>query len=217
MKFTAEEESLILDQSGLRSVLPKITLAVVREKYSEPTRHYHDWHHALSVLSWVNHVCEYVPEDDLAPYTHLDLRLAALFHDVIYTTQGSPGNERDSADVLQSYGISFGFESKTAEQLILATAQHGKLESQHVDEATGLFLDCDIASFGEVRWEIVVWNDMDICKELLQKYNEDQIKIGRKAFLQGLLDKESIFLSTHFLHLERQARRNIRKLISERY
>jgi len=35
---------------------------------------------------------------------------------------------------------------------------------------TAMFMDCDIASFRESRWEIAVWNDQSITLELLQKH-----------------------------------------------
>jgi len=211
MHFTPSEETHILTRAGLQD-LP--CLEQVKAKYQEPHRHYHDWNHALSVLSWVNHCCD-VYQDSISPSTKHELGIAALFHDVVYTTQGSPKNEEASVAFLADQCSYIGRYYK-AEKIILATAQHGKLEATDVPFETALFMDCDIASFGEPRWEIAVWNDQNITLELLQKFTPEQIKVGRKAFLGGLLAKQSIFLTPYFQdRFEAQARRNIRRLITE--
>ena len=220
MKFTNNEEDHILTRSEVwspynqGSVLQAAVLEEVRSHYNQGGRYYHDWQHALSVLSWVNHVCDVFPETALAPFTHFDLRLAALFHDVIYDTQGSPSNEERSAALLTKLVDGSYRGIGPAEEIILATAKHGKLESKDVPLATALFMDCDIASFGEMRWEIAVWNDQNITMELLQRYTPEQVATGRKAFLGGMLAKNSIFLSDHFrVRFESQARLNIQNLI----
>jgi predicted metal-dependent HD superfamily phosphohydrolase len=206
MHFTPAEETHILTRASLHDLQG---LDRVKAQYQEPHRHYHDWNHALAVLSWVNHCCDVY---QWPWHTHQELGLAALFHDVVYTTQGSPKNEEDSVAFLQA---TLGQHEKVG-KIILATAQHGKLEAQDVPFETALFMDCDIASFGEPRWEIAVWNDQNITLELLQKFTPEQIKVGRKAFLGGLLAKQSIFLTPYFQdRFETQARRNIRRLIAE--
>jgi len=216
MHFTPSEELHILTRAGLQD-LP--SLDQVKAKYQEPTRHYHDWNHALSVLSWVNHCFDVYGSIGVA--AKYELGIAALYHDVIYTTQGAPYNEGASVAFLATHDSllgreSLGHRSYQAEKIIMATAQHGKLESGDVPFETALFMDCDIASFGEPRWEIAVWNDQNITKELLQKFTPEQIQVGRKAFLGGLLAKQSIFLTPYFQdRFETQARRNIRRLIAE--
>lgn len=214
MRFTEDEEKAILIGSGLLfDPLSADIVRAIKDKYSEPTRFYHDWTHALSVLSWVNHVCSVIPAQAIAPYTHYDLRLAALFHDVIYTTQGSPQNEIDSVAFMQMLAIS---DSDRAAEIIMATAQHGKLEASDVPLAIALFMDCDIATFGEMRWEVARWNDRNVVQELLQKYTEAQVAEGRKKFLGSMLAKKSIFLSDYFrVRFEAQARSNIQRLIAE--
>ena len=215
MHFTPSEELHTLTRAGLQDLQG---LDQVKAKYQEPHRHYHDWNHALAVLSWVNHCCDDVFNGRpvyITPKCKREMSIAALFHDVIYTTQGSPGNEQDSVSYLQDQ-IAYIGEYPEAVKMILATAQHGKLEFKDVEFSTALLMDCDIASFGEPRWEIAVWNDQNITKELLQKFTPEQIQVGRKAFLSGLLAKQSIFLTPYFQdRFETQARRNIRRLITE--
>lgn len=229
MHFTPSEEQHILARSGLQDFLGSrvmnrvngnfesdgpVVLDSIRSKYQEPHRHYHDWNHALSVLSWVNHCCDVY---SYGPEVKYELGVAALFHDVVYEIGHGPAvNEEASVGFLKRVvPIRATYES-LAEKIILATAQHGKLESEDVDLETALFMDCDIASFGEARWEIAVWNDQNIVKELLHKFTPEQIKVGRKAFLGGLLAKRSIFLTPYFQdRFEAQARRNIQRVITE--
>lgn len=215
MRFTPSEETHIITRAESRSYhfLPRV-LNQVRTKYQEPHRHYHDWDHALSVLSWVNHCCD-VYQYALTPESKYELGVAALFHDVIYMVGEGPQDNEQASVAFMRESLQ-RTEPSLAEKIILATALHGKLESEDVDLETSLFLDCDIASFGEPRWEIATWNDQNIVKELLHKFTPEQIKVGRKAFLSGLLAKRSIFLTHYFQdRFEAQARRNIKRIISE--
>ena len=210
MLYTQFEENEILINSGLMGSLPSETLEAIKAQYNEPHRHYHAWHHALSVVSWVNY-CASI--DPLAGYTHYELALAALFHDAVYDTEGSPSNEERSVKFLRQHNHGCGMPA--TEHLIMLTAQHGKLSSRDVTPTEALFLDCDMSSFGERRWEISLWNELNIHKEYLGKYTQEQVNMGRLHFLTGLYNKESIFLSQHFQDLfEAQAHRNIKRLIA---
>jgi predicted metal-dependent HD superfamily phosphohydrolase len=218
MRFTEIEEQAILDRSGLVQVLPPAVLDDLRARYSEPKRHYHDWTHALSVLSWVNHVCEAFPWV-AEPYSPLDLRLAALFHDAVYdVSKGSPHNEVASADLFASIWLPNGsIHGRRAVAIILATAQHGKTLPEELPLAIALFLDCDIASWGEMRWEIAKWHDENIIQEYTYFYPREQVLEGRKKFLRGIIeDGRRIFMSNYFhACFGNQARHNIERLIKD--
>lgn len=216
MLYSPYEEEQILGHSGMLTRIPQAALDAVKANYNEPHRHYHAWHHALSTISWVTHVCEnwITPRHD--NYSPQDLTLAALYHDAVYDAAGSPSNEERSIRFMKDSLVD-EFEPDgldSVERLIMLTAKHGKLETQDVSAVEALFLDCDIASFGEARWEIVLWNENNIQAEYLTRYTREQVQAGRKAFLTGFLAKQSIFLSTYFQDLfESQARRNIQRLI----
>jgi predicted metal-dependent HD superfamily phosphohydrolase len=153
-------------------------------------------------------------ESWLAPYTHRDMRLAALFHDAVYTAQGSPRNEADSVLMLSNGDV--GGVVYRAAEIILATAEHGNLEAEGTPLAVQLFMDCDIETFGEARWEVAKWNDDNVVAELLRRYTPEQVAQGRRKFLTGMLAKRSIFLSAYFRERwESQARSNITRLIAE--
>lgn len=223
MIYSTYEEERILEQSGLLDHIPEAALAAVKTNYSEPHRHYHAWHHALSTVSWVNHVITHQPGflrstsyTNRRGYTPSDLTLAALYHDAVYDAAGSPFNEERSVRFMKDSLVE-EFEPDgldNVESLIVLTAYHGKLETPDVSPVEALFLDCDIANFGEVRWEIVMWNEQNIQAELLSSRTPAQVQLGRKAFLIGFLSKKSIFLSQYFQdRFEAQARRNVARLI----
>jgi predicted metal-dependent HD superfamily phosphohydrolase len=208
MRFTEAEERHILERSGLVSLIGANALEEVRQRYQEPHRHYHDWHHALSVISWVNTVAE-SPLDRTKPA----LAVAALYHDAVYVV-GAKDNEARSVALMS--GPTWRATGGVAAHLIEATAHHGALDSAAVDPLTALFLDCDIATFGEHRWEVAKWHNEQVERELLQVYTPEQVAEGRRKFLGGLLAKRSIFLSDYFrTRFEVQARQNIARLIAE--
>ncbi len=209
MIFTAQEEAAILERSGLfPQHLPTESIAFAREQYGSPGRHYHTWQHALNVLAWANRACDAqgLMIDDTAA-----VKIAALFHDVVYDAEGSPSNEERSAAMVADKVHPVMMR---AERLILATAQHGKLEAEDVDLPTAIMLDCDMVTFAEPLWEVAVQNDDNVLAELRERYTEEQIRVGRTAFLNGLLQKRSVFLSPWFRErFEEQARANIGRFI----
>lgn len=224
MRFTETEETAILVRAEVPKLLTSDRLADLRKRYSESARHYHNWQHALSVLAWVNHVCDAFPETTLfgrpplsalAPYTHRDLRLAALFHDAIYDAAGSPSNEDRSAELLRAAAPSDAI-TRGDLRLVHATAHHGVLEAHECDLAMQLFLDCDMVSIAEPIWEVCAENNAAIEREYLQRFTAAEVNAGRKAFLEKLLAKRSVFLSDYFrVRHEVQARENIRRLVDQ--
>jgi len=215
MEFSIKEETAILENSKLPDLLGDLLDSVKMQYVIGEARYYHTWDHALATLSWVNWVNESVPAYAMAPFSRSDLCVAALYHDAVYTAQGSPGNEKASADLLekQCHGK---IAIERPRELIMLTAEHGKIEANddRLCDASRLFLDCDIASFGEPRWDIFLATNDDIEAELLAHHEEDVVKEGRLKFLKMMLNKESIFLSDHFqVRYEVQARYNIRRLI----
>lgn len=218
MLYTNREIATVLHASGLLEVVPAATMREITGLYGDETRHYHDFDHVTEVLSWLNRVLEDIPEKDLAPFTALELRLAALFHDVVYTSEGSPNNELRSCELFD-HMLGDQMPPEAAEhvtRLIMFTAEHGKLEASQVPLAGQLMLDADIASLGQPRWEIFLYNNQNVVEELKLKYTAEQIAVGRKAFLAGLLAKNAIFLSDWFrVRFEDQARRNLTRVLAE--
>jgi predicted metal-dependent HD superfamily phosphohydrolase len=217
MLYTNTEIRQVLQDSGLKDLLPEKLLLLVAGLYGDETRHYHDFDHAIEVVSWANRACEEYSEEALVPFTHQELRLAALFHDIIYTTAGTPANETLSCGLMRRElaGLIPEESLDRINQLIMFTAQHGQLDAADVPLAGQVLMDCDIANMGQYHWEVFVYNNKNVVEELRLKYTPEQIEVGRKAFLAGLLAKESIFLSEFFRsRFEDQARRNLTKVLA---
>ncbi len=220
MLYTNREIQTVLNLSGLPELIPQDTLKLIRTLYDDQSRLYHDFDHVTEVLSWLNRALEDIPEEQLDPYSSIELKLAALFHDVVYTSEGSPSNEEKSCQMMRQligWGDDISAESVDRVcELIMFTAQHGQLEASDVPLAGQLMLDADISSLGQPRWEIFVYNNENVVEELKLKYTAEQIAVGRKAFFAGLLAKESIYLSDWFkLRFEEQARRNLMRASAE--
>jgi len=203
MNFTAEEEKLILATAGFD--VDSTEIFTIKTKHKSTIRYYHDWQHALNVLSWVNVAALRL----FNPEARAALSLAALYHDAVYDhALGSPENEKLSADLLPSDAI-------LARHLVLLTSQHGKVDANEISDIGAYFLDCDMAAFlCDPRWEVVKTNDQNIRKELRVKHTEENVSRGRAEFLKKLLNKKSLFLSRYF-HTEHDklARQNLWHLV----
>lgn len=214
MLYTQDEIATVLDCSGLLELLPTSTMKEIVSLYGDDSRHYHDFDHATEVLSWVS--CALGEKPTLEHFTSQELRLAALLHDVVYTAEGSPRNEQKSCAVTRRMLAKVLPEESIDRvcELIMLTAQHGKLEAEDVPLAGQLLLDADIANLGVLRWEIFLYNNRNVVAELALKYSREQIDKGRGVFFQGLLAKRSIYLSSWFRErFEEQARKNIQRLL----
>jgi predicted metal-dependent HD superfamily phosphohydrolase len=218
MHFTPEEELAVLSRSTLPTVLGWEVIDQVKKHYEDPSRHYHDWQHALSVISWTNHVADVIPAQDLNPFRPVDLSVAALFHDVIYLAdQGSPKNEEQSVQLMRELIPEYPWIDRPAE-LIMATAEHGKHKRDaNYPLAVRLFLDCDLAFFlADPRYEVFQRFNYLVELEYLKVYEADQVFAGRRKFLSGMLDHDHIFLTDYFRsRFELQAKANLRRLLSE--
>lgn len=216
MLFTSRETQSIIDRAHLGKVLDERTLAAVREKYNEPGRHYHVWNHAVSVMSWTNHACDVWP---VTEEIRLRMALAGLFHDYFYDLKFNDCEQRSVAFMREMVTPGEHVDLLEVEELILATRHHGRWESEDApNEIVRLFMDCDLATFGEQRWDLVTVNDDDVSRELLMVKPEKEVLAGRRAFLNMMLAKRRIFLSNYFYNLfEQTARENIARLLRDRY
>lgn len=217
MLYTRFEQDLVIQESGLLDVLTYQVISEVHDRYNEDTRHYHDFDHAVAVLSWGNVAIRELGEGALYPYTPFQLRLAILFHDVVYGKEGSPHNEQESVKLMKKLlanQVSVEDLDK-AGALIMMTARHGE-ELHDLPLAEALILDCDIANLGESRWEVFKWNNENVVKELVQVYSAEQVAVGRRKFLEGMLSKKTIYHSRYFRStLEINARDNLRRAVGE--
>lgn len=225
MRHGPEEESEILHDAGINvSTMSPAVMEALQDAhldldldYEKMTvksvkRSYHTWDHVLDVLSALNDAhADGVISDRERPI----VTMAALFHDSYYRPGAAEGdNERASVERMKSI---LGKPKDGIEQvahLIDCTAFHGKLE-RPVDTLTALFMDADLAGLGCPWARFVVQND-EVDEELM--YVPDRargaVKVGRIKFLEGMLGKQTIYLSNYFgRRYEWQARYNMQRLL----
>jgi predicted metal-dependent HD superfamily phosphohydrolase len=178
-------------------------------------RCYHSWDHILDVLTAILGAREAGQYTDFEVFSaHVT---AALFHDIWYTPGAPSGeNEQKSSDILEEMVKLSKRHMPLAHELILVTADHGKLERRHgIGRNKRLFLDADIAGLGCEYPRFIVQNE-EVDAEFQTVYSEEQVAEGRKKFLQSMLAKETIYLTDYFgSQLEWKARSNIQRLLEE--
>jgi len=176
--------------------LPPATEALLAAAYAEPQRAYHTAAHITELLRWFDVVADDVGWHDPAAVYH-----AILFHDAVYDPTRSD-NEARSAELARTHGA-----SDRACELILLTAQHGKLAAVF-DADAAHFLDADVAILAADPAAFAAY-DAGIAFEY-RHVPPDAYRTGRAAFLQSMLARPRIFLSDYFYtRLEAAARRNL--------
>ena len=189
--------------------LPPALRAQLLQAYGEPQRAYHDVSHLADVLARFAEVAR----EGLwrAPR---EVYLALLFHDAVYVP-GAHDNEEASAQLaLQAIARWMpGVDGERVAHLVRLTARHGKLGVEDVSAEEALFLDCDMAVLGGTP-EAYAAYEAGVAQEYAALPPE-LFAAGRRRFLEGLLEREHLFLSERFREqLEARARDNIRQALS---
>ncbi|MFT3699655.1 MAG: hypothetical protein QM831_41285 [Kofleriaceae bacterium] len=183
-------------------VLPESLQQQLATAYAEPQRAYHTLAHVAEVLRWFD-----VVADDVGWGSPEDIYAAIVFHDAVYVP-GAKDNETRSA----AWAKREGFPERV-QMLIDLTARHGGLVPADVDAEAALFLDCDMAILAAEPAAFDAY-DRQIAFEY-QHVPEQAFRIGRRAFLAGVLAKPRIFLSDYFhARLDAAARENLRRATS---
>lgn len=174
--------------------LPPALMAGLRAAYTTPPRAYHHFGHVQEVLS---HFAEV--ERDVGWRRPREVWLAMLFHDAIYDA-GARDNEARSAalarEAIADHLPHAGFDVARVEALILLTASHGHVDRETHDDDTRHFLDCDMAILGA---EPALYDHYE--RSIAKEYafvEPAMYRMGRAAFLSGLLARPRIFLSDRF-------------------
>ena len=192
--------------------LPAAMLENAQRAYRTPPRAYHSWHH-------VEEVERQYREVGLGPGWRQprEVLLAVVFHDAVYVA-GRKDNEELSAQLatreVTRHLPSESLDTARIEQLIRLTARHGALAPGDVDPEAALFLDCDLAILGASP---TVFDRYDA--QIREEYSSVPTVIyslGRRRFLNRLLDAPRIFLSDFFhQQLDAAARSNLRRARGE--
>jgi predicted metal-dependent HD superfamily phosphohydrolase len=177
-------------------------LAEITERYTVLGRHYHTLAHLVDLLRLFHEYRDLV-QDQAA------VQFAIWYHDFVYDPHQSD-YEALSADIasqrLHRLAVPDPIILKV-KRLILATRHHTLLPVRE-DLDCLLFLDCDLSILGA---------DRERYAEYMQEIRQEYIKVplsdyseGRKAVLQRLLERETIYLTAEFqARFEEQARDNM--------
>lgn len=175
---------------------------LLRARYSEPHRAYHDLRHIAELLRWFDTVA-----DEVGWKSPHDVFDAILFHDAIYDAQAKDNETRSAA-----LALAHGCSQRTAE-LIALTALHGKLQRDEVDDDAALFLDCDTAILGAPPAEFDAYD-----RAIAIEYDfapPDEYRAGRGAFLRMMRERPRLFLTEYFhARLDAAARANLDRAIA---
>lgn len=184
------------DESQIEQCFDKLLKA-----YNETHRHYHNIEHISSMIQEINN-CNYELIDQDA------LLFATWFHDIVYNPKRHD-NEILSAEIatkeLGQLNIPEEKIQKT-KQLILATANHMKINEPDIN--TAFFLDCDLKILGESSAKYILYAE-NIRKEY-QHVMSFIYKKERKKILKRFMEAQRIYRTEYFnIKYEEQARKNI--------
>lgn len=189
--------------------IPAGVLSDLRLRYAEPWRGYHDWLHIEELLRQLE------VADEETPFADIDATVAAaLFHDAVLVPLAHD-NEAASAELaLRVLAAAMPtVDRERAARLIRLTADHGKLEPDHVDEDEARFLDADLAIVASAP-ERYAQYERGVAREYAALPPEVFAE-GRRAFLRGLRDKPVLFLSASFhRRLDAAARVNLERALA---
>jgi predicted metal-dependent HD superfamily phosphohydrolase len=173
---------------------------VIREKYSEEGRFYHNLSHIKALLSMFESLKHMIQDGNA-------IRFVIWFHDVIYNTRRSD-NEEKSAELASEMLSKLSVDNGTiefAKELILATRSHTGLE---LSEDAKLFLDMDLSILGapgELYGEY--------SKAIRKEYSwvpGFMYRRSRKKILKSFSERDRLYFTEEMnKRFEQQARINI--------
>jgi predicted metal-dependent HD superfamily phosphohydrolase len=180
---------------------------IARRSYDSPWRFYHTWSHIAACLA------QFAKQKFDNPRTVL---LALLYHDAVYVP-GSKDNETRSAELAERmlrYRSSVPeIERRAISRMILLTANHHSAAHRLTPDEAKL-IDIDLSILGQT-WPVYQDYMRGVRREFCPAVTSDfRYRIGRRAFLEGVLRQRRIFVTDEMANrLEATARSNISKEI----
>ena len=174
--------------------------------YSEEHRAYHNLTHIEACLDIARTM---VPSDA----DHTSLNLAIWYHDAIYDPKGKDSEEQ-SAALFEKHALLIGTGQPIVplvREAILAT-KHTASVTTDANHVVQYMLDVDLSILGANPEEYDLY-DAAIRKEYAWVPDEAYVA-GRRAILQGFLDRERIYLTPLFHRLDANARTNLRRSVA---
>lgn len=173
--------------------------------YGEAHRAYHNFVHIAHVLGELNGTSRFLGNPN-------QVEAALWYHDAVYDTKAKDSEER-SAELAEKRLAKAGMRKQFIDgvtAMILAT-KHGKTPQ---DNDTQHLADIDLSILGKSTKEFDEY-ERDVRFEYAW-VPEDQFRQGRRAILQGFLERDSIYSTDLFKQrYETQARTNLERSIAQ--
>ena len=169
-------------------------------RWSEPHRRYHDVRHLTAVLDAVDELAGEADDADA-------VRLAAWFHDAVYT--GRPGaDERDSAALADAALRAAGLDDALVAEVVRLVELTEGHDPDPGDRNGGVLCDADLAVLGGDPVEYAAYAAG--VRDEYARVPEEQFRRGRAAVLERLLARDRLFsTATARDRWEDRARRNV--------
>ena len=193
------------DHGSAGMVFAGTVFDALAEYYREPHRYYHTGGHINDCLSRMDSAEAELGRSD-------GVELAIWFHDVIYQS-GAADNEQLSAEWFaeKAAGVFPPELVRRVEGYIMSTIHR----EPPVDEEAKFVVDVDLSGLGMPR--PMFQRDGDNIRREFAHLSDAEFSRGQGGFLQKLLDRDRIFLTSFFHDLcETRARRNISEVL-DRY
>ena len=181
----------------------------LERRYSEPHRAHHGVHHIDALARLFEDV-----QRGPAWRRPLEVALAILYHDAVYVP-GRSDNEACSARLAREALGGHWVDIDRVETLILATANHCRDVDALRDEDLAHFLDADMSILGAppAVYDAYVAG----VRSEYAGVPEGLFTAGRRAFLESLLARATIFHSQFFsARFEASARANMARELASR-
>ncbi len=186
------------------------------ERYGEPHRRYHGIKHPVLLFEALKDIRLSKYEWFKSEEWNATLELAIWDHDLFYDATSEMNEELSAARAVE-HARGLGFSEKMgnrARRLILAT------KHQHTPAALDeqIMVDIDLSLLAD-PWVMFKRSSQDI-REEYSHYSDEQFKVGRRKFLEGMLPpKRARIFSTDYFYenLEALARNNIERSLKEQF
>jgi len=177
---------------------------LLRSRYNEPWRHYHNWGHVTRMLEEFEQVRHMAINAEAVEW-------AIMFHDVVYEPTAN-NNEERSAQLAEAWLEDMLPPDTVREvsRLIRLTQHH----DPHPEDMNGcLICDCDLAVMG---WE---WEEFQKFGEAIRReYNfvsDEEFREHRRMFMKSFVRRPRIFQTEYFHEkYDEQARDNLHHTIA---
>jgi predicted metal-dependent HD superfamily phosphohydrolase len=181
---------------------PPAFVGELHQRYAEPHRRYHGVAHLDALANLFEQVAA-------GPgwQRPVEVALALLFHDAVYTPGRSDNEARSAALARARLAGREGLDLERIAGWIEATAAHGAATIDEPDLAH--LLDADVAILGAPD-PIYDRYALGVREEFAPVVGEQAYRAGRRGFLRAQLDRPALFHSPWFVaRYEAQARSNL--------